>query len=68
MKTAYEVIDWVEKNGEPLALSRLYVRMISFSVSAGVDLRKATVSTRCSPQYLAILHEQASTVAGKRCP
>jgi hypothetical protein len=68
MKTAYEVISWIEKNGEPLALSRLYVRMISQSVAAGIDLRKAKASTQCPAQYLAILHEQASIVTGKRCP
>jgi hypothetical protein len=68
MKTAHEVLRWVEENGEPLALSRLCVRMISHSVASGVDLRKANEFTQCRPDYLAILHEQASLVTGKRCP
>ncbi|WP_445193134.1 hypothetical protein ACT009_04300 [Sphingomonas sp. Tas61C01] len=68
MSVAFDIIQWLERNGEILALARLDVRMMDATSREKLSVRAIGRDTVCSPEYLAALRREAGVVAGKPCP
>ncbi|HEX8447064.1 MAG TPA: hypothetical protein VF649_10675 [Sphingomonas sp.] len=68
MSAAYDIIHWLDNNGEVLALARLDVRMMEATSREKLSVRAIRRDTQCSPEFLAALRREAGVVAGKPCP
>ena len=68
MSAAYDIIRWLDSQGEVLALARLDVRMMEATSREKLSVRQIGRDTVCSPEYLAALRREASIVVGKPCP
>ena len=68
MTAAYDIIQWLDRNGEILAIARLDVRMMEATSREKLSVRAIDRQTVCSPEFLAALRREAGIVAGKPCP
>ena len=68
MAAANEILQWVRRNGEVMAVSRLSVRLMDAALKERVLVRGINESTLCSEEFLREMRREASIIVGKQCP
>lgn len=67
MATVYDVVKWVEKNGEVKAVDRLRVSMLPDLLGEGIVLGDVQPTTACSAALLKKISDRAATIVGRPC-
>lgn len=63
-----QILEWVQREGEVMALARLRLKILPESVKEGIFLDEVTPQTKCSETYLEKVRKIAAEVTGKPCP
>lgn len=67
MSTVYQVVKWVEANGEVKAIDRLRVALLPDLLGEGIRLVDVSPTTPCSPSLLKKISDQAEAIVGRPC-
>ncbi len=64
----FQVLKWLEEEGEVKAVARLRMKILPYSVKEGIVISKVDATTQCSKDLLAHAREAAAAIVGKPCP
>lgn len=68
MGQLHQIVEWVKKEGEAHALSRVRLKVLGVTLKEGIALAQVQPSTSCSEECLKAIRAAASDVVGAPCP
>lgn len=64
----FDILQWAKEKGEVQAINRIQMKVLSETLTEGIQFRNIDRNTKCSPTYVRSLKKAASEVVGEECP